>query len=476
MKAKFVVPLVTGLVAISLILSCGSPAATVAPTALPTEAPAAPTPAATEAVSAPTEAPPATAEEVVITVATAGEQKEADMLNTVMEGLKEKQPNIKVEVQVVNYEEFYPKMLTQIAAGTAPDIFSVGDDVADTFLSKGAFLDLNSYISDPEIGIDVTKYYPNIYDIGVRDGKPYLLTVDHTDLATHINTTMFDAAGIPYPQEGWTYDDLVNICQELTLDANGNNAKSPDFDPENIVQWGADQASPYITWYRFLTPFIFDFGGTAISPDGKKASGYLDSEQTAAGLEYYRDLIHKYHCVPSSTVANAQGGVDFFAAGKSAIKLNYGPWQLAVYQSNPDLKFTIVPLPTGPAGHKGATCWAGYGVFSGTKHPREAYLVLREIGTEPGLRVHSERGLASMPSVDEEMGKATDPYWSQFIKELPYAQAPEEFRNGRFMECIAQPLTAQVLDKMVAEDGGDFDLRPALAAVAKEADACLVQQ
>ena len=43
------------------------------------------------------------------------------------------------------------------------------------------------------------------------------------------------------------------MAMELTLDANGNNAKSPDFDAETIVQWGFDDS--WTDWPRLLTFF-----------------------------------------------------------------------------------------------------------------------------------------------------------------------------------------------------------------------------
>jgi multiple sugar transport system substrate-binding protein len=421
-------------------------------------------------------APEPELEEATVTVAVSGVQADVERVYTIMKGFSAAHPNIKVEVQAIEASGFDAKLLSEVAAGTAPDVFMVGPVIAGGFIEKGAFLDLTPYIEDDEIGIDTSQFYPEIYKVGVVDGDTYLLTKDFATLATHINTALFDAAGIPYPEEDWTYDDLIDICQELTLDANGNNAKSPDFNPDKIVQWGADQASPWSTFYDFLQPFFFGFGGSNISPDGKKATGYMDSEQMALAVEFYRDLMHKYHCVPTAAAVQAQGGADLFGAGLSAIKLNFGPWGLAGYLADPDLKFAIVPMPSGPAGHHNVLSWAGWGVFSGTKHPREAYLVARELGTEPGVRVHAEFALASMPKVNEELGKAGDPYWGQFVREISYAQAPEGMRNSKYPECIATPFTAQITEVIAAEDGADFDPRPALAALAGEADACLEGQ
>ncbi len=467
-----------GLVApCAVLVACTPKSVAPEPTAVPSQVPAqaitAPTEAPTEPPAVPSEAPKAT---TVVTMATSGDQNDVNKAYTALAGLKDSHPEIQPEVNLIAGEEFTAKTLAMVAAGTAPDIMAVGDDTAAIYVEKGAFLDLTAYINDSEHGIDVTKFYPEIYRIGVFNGKTYLLASDHTLLATHINTDLFDAAGIAYPKEGWTYDDLADLAQELTLDANGNNAKSPDFDPTKIKQWGADQASPWGTWYRFLTPIFYSFGATAISPDGTKATGYLDSQAMATALAYYRDLIHKYHCTPGAAQVQVQGGGDFFGARLSAIKLDWGPWSLSQYQADPALHFAIVPLPTGPAGHFGATCWAGYGVYSGSKHPLEAYLVVRELGTEPGQITRAEVGLSSMPSVNELTGKAKDPYWSVFMGEIPHALPPEEFRNSKMLDCITNPFTAQVLDLIVADGGGSYDPRPVLATLAMQADTCLAQQ
>ena len=35
-------------------------------------------------------------------------------------------------------------------------------------------------------------------------------------------------------------DTLREVAMKLTVDANGNDATSADFDPANVVQWGFD--------------------------------------------------------------------------------------------------------------------------------------------------------------------------------------------------------------------------------------------
>ena len=74
------------------------------------------------------------------------------------------------------------------------------------------------------------------------NGVPVAYATANNSLVMFYNKDMFDAAGIDCPptsaDEAWTWDEFVEVAKQLTLDANGNNAASPDFDPDSIVQYG----------------------------------------------------------------------------------------------------------------------------------------------------------------------------------------------------------------------------------------------
>ena len=64
----------------------------------------------------------------------------------------------------------------------------------------------------------------------------------------YYNKELFDEADLEYPPtaygepyadgDPWDMDKVAELAKILTVDANGNDATSPDFDPENVVQWG----------------------------------------------------------------------------------------------------------------------------------------------------------------------------------------------------------------------------------------------
>src|SRR5690606_6057261 len=90
-----------------------------------------------------------------------------------------------------------------------------------------------------------------------------------------------------------TYEGWVELFQMLTLDANGNNAASPDFDPENVVQWGYSVEE----WARvnFLSA-LAQHGGSLVSEDGSTIT--VNSEAGITALQQAYDLVHVYHVAP----------------------------------------------------------------------------------------------------------------------------------------------------------------------------------
>ena len=130
---------------------------------------------------------------------------------------------------------------------------------------------------------------------------------------------MFEAAGqstdradAPTTYEGW-----VELFQKLTLDVNGNNALSPDFDPENVVQWGyAVSEWPEVNFIAGVA----QEGGSWLSADGKTAQ--VNTPEAITALQKQYDLVYKYH------VSAPQSGFDSwqaFGAGTLAV-VPTGTW------------------------------------------------------------------------------------------------------------------------------------------------------
>jgi ABC-type glycerol-3-phosphate transport system substrate-binding protein len=197
--------------------------------------------------------------------------------NNALASFQEKYPNVEVSLEPVP-QDYGTKLLADIAAGTPPDVFQLGDGDVSKYVAQGAVAPLDDFIaSDSDFSMDA--FFPGIANFGQVDGITYLFTKDYSPLVLYFNKDHFAEAGIELPTADWTWDDLLDAAQKLTLDGDGNNAQSPDFDSGNIVRWGLQIPAHWgdLLWLRGTLPIINAGGGSVISEDGTTVEGYLNS-------------------------------------------------------------------------------------------------------------------------------------------------------------------------------------------------------
>ncbi len=252
-------------------------------------------------------------------------------LNDMLAQFATENPDISITVEMIAWNTLYQKLQTAFVAGTYPDMFLLHASEVPQYASFGVLKDLSSWYTSgggwfPDDDISQTTMNGMTYD-GVKYGIP----LDNHGRGLWINTAMFDAAGIstdpdtaPTDYAGW-----VELFQKLTLDKNGNNALSPDFDPENVVQWGYTVGEwPNVNFIAGL----YQNGGQFLSDDGKTIMVNSDAGVTA--LQQAVDLVYKYHVSPPSAGFDTWQG---FGAGAVAV-LPTGTWF-----RNQALLFTDIP-------------------------------------------------------------------------------------------------------------------------------------
>ncbi len=382
-------------------------------------------------------------------------------------------PTIRVSLQSSIGSDWQSQILGQILSGDLPDVYMVDSGSIPLFVETGGLIDLRPFIEGPD-GLDPQKlFYPAIYQNGFYKGEPYALAKDYSTVAVYANQSLFDAAGVKIPQEGWTYDDLLRIAQRLTLDAKGHDAANPDFDPAQVVRWGMTHLG---NWWRGYQSVIYSFGTHTISDDGTTLDGYLNNARTVDALNWMRDAIHRYHAAPTINWVKQHGDdpMKLFLDGKVAMVFDIGPWYLGLLENNPNFRYLILPMPTGPGGHHGAVSWAGFGMAANTKHPHEAWLLLRALGTDIGQRQYSEHALSSMPSM---MGsKNTDVFWSTFLKEINYLDPLDDLRNPYYLQCVGVPAGDQINAVLFAAGGAQVDTLKLIDSLLPTMQTCLDQR
>ena len=209
----------------------------------------------------------------------------------VVEAFNESHDDIQLEVEIVDNEIAFDNLSTQIAGGNAPDIIGpIGIRGSNSF--AGQFLDLEPLVEST--GFDLAQYDQEQVEFWREEtGELTALPFGTYPAMMYFNTELFDEADLEYPPteygqpyadgDPWDMDKVAELAQILTVDANGNDATSPDFDPENVVQWGFhhqfnDDARAIGTFFGSGS-FVADDGSAQIP------------ENWLASWQWYVDLI-----------------------------------------------------------------------------------------------------------------------------------------------------------------------------------------
>src|SRR5690606_35241254 len=136
----------------------------------------------------------------------------------------------------------------------------------------------------------------------------------------YYNKTLFDEAQLPYPPhevgeqydgQDWTWETVRDLAMQLTVDSNGADATSADFDPDNVVQFGLDAQWTENDTRAWAT--IFGGAASVVADDGVTAQW---PDNWRDGLQYFYDGIWVDHFIPSQTYVDAMSGGNTFQSGQ----------------------------------------------------------------------------------------------------------------------------------------------------------------
>lgn len=284
-------------------------------------------------------------------------------------------PGIVVLVEQAGWDDYWNTIQTGFVSGDAPDVFTDHLAKFPEFAVKEQIVDIQPFVERDSV--DTGMYIEGLADLWVRQGKRYGLPKDWDTIAVVYNADMFAAAGIDpaitdtwtwNPQDGGTFEEVV---AQLTLDANGNNGLSPDFDKENVVQYGfihqgSGGFSGQTQWSHFAASNGFQF------TDGPWTTKYYyDDPALAETLDWYVGLIEKGFAPPLADVTSL-GSQQLVISGVGAMTTD-GSWQIGNYVDNSSFAVGFGLLPVGPAGRKSMFNGLADSIYIGSEHVEEAW-------------------------------------------------------------------------------------------------------
>ncbi|GIO05559.1 sugar ABC transporter substrate-binding protein [Brevibacillus reuszeri] len=249
-------------------------------------------------------------------------------------------PNIKIKTETAPYEDFYQKLTTQIAAGTAPDIWQSDGTKVFGFAQRGAIRDITDYVTK-EINKDEVNGLEFNKD---ADGKYWGVPQGIQVGALFYNKDLFDKAGVSYPTADWTWDDLKAAAAKLTLDANGKNADDPAFDKNSVKQFGFT----FFGSSRGAFNILKAYGGGVLDPTMTKS--IINSPENKKAVEWMADGMKRRLFPNPADLKAFQSNFKVFLSGASAMQIDI--YAATTAMNGAELNYDVAPLPKGPDGKR----------------------------------------------------------------------------------------------------------------------------
>ncbi len=368
-----------------LLAACGGSTAS-EPVA---EEPAAEEPAAAEpAVEEPVVEEPAAAEAMEVTLrwrTRPDNQAEIDVYQSVSDAIDAASDELALVYEPGGSEgsSYQDVLKTELASGTAPDVFWIpGTDVAD-FATRGLILNMRE-MADATDGYNDADFYPGPMfhltfnpETGNTGEALWGLPRDVSTFALYINLDLLAESGAPDPRElaangEWNWDSFVEVASAI------NGLGDDIFGYGQSAWWG-----PYGYWINAA-------GGSFFTED--RTGCALDTPEALAGLEFEQRLYTEFDvAVPYGEDAEPP-----FLAGKVGMFQN-GRWATPGARSSANFNWDVVELPDGPAGPSNWLFWGAYVVNANTEHPEAAWKLVQQLTTAETQGMISELG-ANIPS------------------------------------------------------------------------------
>lgn len=406
-------------------------------------------------------------EAITLRVASWATEKEFELEARIAERFMALHPGVTVEHEAIPVG--YPdKILASFAAGTVPDVFLLDSPYIPRFLNRDLLLDLRP--AADTLGLDLDAYFPAVRRVFEKDGALYALPKDFTPLVMYYNKRLFDAAEVPYPAPGWTWQDYLATARLLTRDLDGDGV---------IDQYGTTFTNQLYLWI----PWVWMNGGDILNPTGTSTLGFFNAPKTEEALHFLIDLSAKHGVSPPDVMvgnessANVQGIRGLFYGGRLAT-MPSGRWaliQMMPYIRSGEIDIGVAPLPTPVGGaHVTALYAAGWCVPRTTKHRAWALRLAAFLGGSDAARIRAQSpiGVPGLRAVADEQ-VAADPFGIEqvFVEEAAFGRQSWGAEVDAFTR--VEDLARDAVDEVMI---GGRDLHEALTDYAEQIDAMLMDE
>ena len=235
---------------------------------------------------------------------------------------EQQNPDIKINIEVVGFGEYFTLLQTRIAGGTAPDSYELNYENFVTYAKKGVLLDLEPLFVKNKF--DTSVLDNNALNAFSVEGKQYGLPAMFSDVVLFYNKDLFDKAGASYPTADWTWHDEQKAAEKIK--ALGDNI------------FGICHPIHFWEFYKVVQ----QNGGSIFNKD--KTKFMVNSPQNVETLQFMVDRVLKSNVMPTEAQVSGMGDWELFKAEKVGMIVT-GIWAFPEFIKTCDFEWDIAIEP-----------------------------------------------------------------------------------------------------------------------------------
>jgi multiple sugar transport system substrate-binding protein len=303
--------------------------------------------------------------------------RDAKVLTDTFAAFEERHPGVKITFDDTGAQHL-EKLMTNMAAGTPPDIFAVHTAWMVQVAAAGQLVDWTPFAeADPSANLE--DYFPAQRGFYTYNGGFYALPYYSGPSCIWYNEDIFREKGVKTPweheQEGtWTWETL----RELALQTTGGEGM------EKTIGWDAAQ-NPSAIHYYLCVPW-WTSGVEFINEE--ETEWLFDQQEIIDVIQWHQDMALKDKSLVMP--ADLQGITRMFDTGRLAMS-----WGIKAHAvSIPGDNFTVghAPTPKGKAGRINRDGPNGVGSATASKHQDLAFQFGIFMGGEEGAPYYLASG------------------------------------------------------------------------------------
>jgi multiple sugar transport system substrate-binding protein len=228
-----------------------------------------------------------------------GSPEEIATHQAVADAYMEQNPDVNVELWSQPWGDYFTKLDTLFAAGDAtaiPDVFFLSP--VPSYAARDVLQNLDPFIESS--GLDLENYWPGAIESTSFEGSVYGFPRDSGIEVLYYNKDDFDAAGLDYPTDDWTWDDLRSAAEALTVkEASGR-----------VSRYGlAMEGGKYFN-------FVGSNGGLILDDMFNPTECRLSEPEAIEGIEFFAGMMNDEIAWRDANLGQAGGDLSVFLGGQ----------------------------------------------------------------------------------------------------------------------------------------------------------------